>query len=180
MPNNSNHNKSNCFKTNSAMSWTFYIGNGLDFCALGFVFAFLTCRWSMGKLLNIKKSLMKRFLVHGSRRLTLYSYYCKHACPSSVRPSLNFHTPTSPKTWREFDKSFRKQVFIVFYQVSVGVAVGNKDGRHDLWLADTCLYFSATADRIQRPRQEASTQRPLPSLSFSRRSENKDGRSGLW
>ena len=76
----------------------------------------------------------------------------------------------------------RKQYLNVLYQVCVFWAERKKqDGRPGLWLTETfwLLHWKRWTE-FNETWQEARSQRPLPSLCFSGRSEKQDGRPGLW
>ena len=110
-------------------------------------------------------------------------HYCDHAL-SVVRPSLTFHIFdfSSETTEHNSTKLDRKQDLNVLYQVCVFradwknkmAALASDWPRHFrplLW--NRWTEFNETW-------QEARSQRPLPSLCFSGRSEKQDGRPGLW
>ena len=117
-------------------------------------------------------------------------HYCDHALsvvrrPSSVRlSSLTFHIFdfSSETTERNLTKLYRQVDLNVLYQVCVFwddrknkmAALASDWLRHFRLLLWNCwMEFNETW-------QEARSQRPLPSLCFSGRSEKQDGRPGLW
>ena len=110
-------------------------------------------------------------------------HYCDHAL-SVVRPSLTFHifnffSETAEQNSTKLD---RKQHLNVLYQVCVFRAV-RKDKMAALasdWLRHFQLLLWNRWTEFNETWQEARSQRPLPSLCFSGRSEKQDGRSGLW
>ena len=119
-------------------------------------------------------------------------HYCDHALsvvrPSvvrpSVRPSLTFHIFdfSSEIAERNSTKLNRKQDLNVLYQVCVFRA-DRKIKMAALasdWLRHFRLLFWNCWTEFKETWQEARSQRPLPSLCFSGRSEKQDGRPGLW
>ena len=119
-------------------------------------------------------------------------HYCDHALsvvrPSVVRPSVrpsltlhifNFFPETAERNSTKLD---RKQDLNVLYQVCVfRVDRKNKMAAPGLWLAETFwLLLWNRWTEFNETWQEARSQRPLPSLCFSGRSEKQDGRPGLW
>ena len=121
-------------------------------------------------------------------------HYCDHALsvvrrpsvrPSSVRrPSLtlhifNFFSETAERNSTKLD---RKQDLNVLYQVCVFRA-DRKNKMAALasdWLRHFRLLLWNCWTKFNETWQEARSQRPLPSLCFSGRSEKQDGRPGLW
>ena len=116
-------------------------------------------------------------------------HYCDHALsvvhrPSSVRPSLTFHifdfsSETAEQNSMKLD---RKQDLNVLYQVCVFRA-DQKNKMAALasdWLRHFRLLLWNRWTEFNETWQEARSQRPLPSLCFSGRSEKQDGRPGLW
>ena len=121
-------------------------------------------------------------------------HYCDHALsvvrrpsvrPSSVRrPSLtlhifNFFSETAERNSTKLD---RKQDLNVLYQVCVFRA-DRKNKMAALasdWLRHFRLLLWNCWTEFNETWQEARSQRPLPSLCFSGRSEKQDGRPGLW
>ena len=110
-------------------------------------------------------------------------------CPSSVRPSsvrpwLTFHIFdfSSETTEQNSTKLDRKQDLNVLYQVFVFRA-DRKNKMAALasdWLRHFRLLLWNRWTEFNKTWQEARSQRPLPSLCFSGRSEKQDGRPGLW
>ena len=105
--------------------------------------------------------------------------------PSSVRPSsLTFHIFdfSSETTERNLTKLYKKVDLNVLYQVYVFRA-DRKNKMAALasdWLRHfRFLLWNRWMEFIETW-QEARSQRPLPSLCFSGRSEKQDGRPGLW
>ena len=123
------------------------------------------------------------FLVHLSRRLKCTIVIMR--CPSSVRPSsLTFHNFdfSSETTERNLTKLYRKVDLNVLYQVCVFRA-DRKNKMAALasdWLRHFRLLLWNRWMEFNETWQEARSQRPLPSLCFSGRSEKQDGRPGLW
>ena len=115
-------------------------------------------------------------------------HYCDHALsvvrPSVVRPSLtlhifNFFSETDERNSTKLD---RKQDLDVLYQVCVFWA-DRKNKMAALasdWLRHFRLLLWNRWTEFNETWQEARSQRPLPSLCFSGRSEKQDGRPGLW
>ena len=115
-------------------------------------------------------------------------HYCDHALsvvrPSVVLPSLTFHIFdfSSETAERNSMKLVRKQDLNVFYQVCVFWA----DQKNKMavlasdWLRHFRLLLWNRWTEFNETCQEARSQRPLPSLCFSGRSEKQDGRPGLW
>ena len=129
------------------------------------------------------------FLVHLSRRLkcTIVIIRCPSSVvrPSSVRPSVvNFHifdffSDTAEQNSTKLD---RKQDLNILYQVCVfradwknKMAAPSSDWLRHFWL----LLWNRWRE-FDETWQEARSQCALPSLCFSGRSENQDGRPGLW
>ena len=121
-------------------------------------------------------------------------HYCDHALsvvrrpsvrPSSVRPSsLTFHIFdfSSETTERNLTKLYRKVDLNMLYQVCVFWA-DRKNKMAALasdWLRHFRLLLWNRWTEFNETWQEARSQRPLPSLCFSGRSEKQDGRPGLW
>ena len=132
------------------------------------------------------------FLVHLSRRLKCTIVIIR--CPSSVvrpsvvrpsvRPSLTFHIFdfSSETAERNSTKLNRKQDLNVLYQVCV-FRTDRKNKMAALasdWLRHFRLLLWNHWMKFNETWQEARSQRPLPSLCFSGRSEKQDGRPGLW
>ena len=115
-------------------------------------------------------------------------HYCDHALsvvrPSVVLPSLTFHifdfsSETIEQNLRKLD---RKQELNILYQVCVFRA-DRKNKMAALasdWLRHFRLLLWNRRTEFNETWQEARSQRPLPSLSFSGRPEKQDGRPGLW
>ena len=129
-----------------------------------------------------------RFLAHLSRRLK-WAIVIAHR-PSSVRPSVvrrpsvNFHIFdfSSETTEQHSTKLDRKQDLNALYQVCVFRA-DRKNKMAALasdWLRHFRLLLWNHWTEFSETWQEARSQRPLPSLCFSSRSEKQDGRPGLW
>ena len=115
-------------------------------------------------------------------------HYCDHALSvvrPSVRPSsLTFHIFdfSSETTERNLTKLYRKVDLNVLYQICVFRAV-RKNKMAALasdWLRHYQLLLWNCWREFNETWQEARSQRPLPSLCFSGRSEKQDGRPGLW
>ena len=119
--------------------------------------------------------------------------YC-HSAPSVVRPSVrlssvrpsgvNFHIFdfSSETAKRNSTKLDRKQDLNALYQVCVFRA-DRKNTMAALasdWLRHFRLLLWNRWTEFNETLQEARSQRPLPSLCFSGRSEKQDGRPGLW
>ena len=116
-------------------------------------------------------------LVHLSRRLSV-------VCRPSVPSSLTFHIFdfSSETAERNSTKLDRKQDLNVLYQVCVFRA-DRKNKMAALasdWLRHFRLLLWNHWLEFNKTWQEARSQRPLPSLCFSGRSEKQDGSSGLW
>ena len=110
-------------------------------------------------------------------------HYCDHAS-SVVRPSLTFHIFDffSETAERNSTKLNRKQDLNVLYQVCVFRA-DRKNKMAALasdWLRHFRLLLWNHWTEFNETWQEARSQRPLPSLCFSGRSEKQDGCPGLW
>ena len=92
---------------------------------------------------------------------------------------FDFYSETAERNSTKLD---RKQDLNALYQVCVFRA----DRKNKIAaLASDCLRHILTfplkpLNGIQRKWQEARSQRPLPSLCFSGRSEKQNGRPGLW
>ena len=136
------------------------------------------------------------FLAHLSRRLK-WAIVIAHR-PSSVRPSVrpsgpsvvrrpsgvNFHIFDFSSETVEWNstKLDRKQDLKALYQVCVFRA-DRKNKMAALasdWLRHFRLLLWNRWTEFNETWQEARSQRPLPSLCFSGRSEKQDGRPGLW
>ena len=115
--------------------------------------------------------------------------YC-HSAPSVVRPSsvrpsgVNFHIFdfSSETTEQNSTKLDRKQDLNALYQVCVFWA-DRKNKMAALasdWLRHFRLLLWNRWTKFNETWQEARSQRLLPSLRFSGRSEKQDGRPGLW
>ena len=122
--------------------------------------------------------------MHLSRRLRCTIVIIR--CPSSVvRPSVvNFHIFdfSSETAEQNSTKLDRKQDLKVLYQVCVfradrknKMAAPSSDWLRHFWL----LLWNRWRE-FDETWQEARSQCALPSLCFSGRSENQDGRPGLW
>ena len=135
---------------------------------------------------------MRSFLVHMSRRLkcTIVITRCPSSVvhpsvrPSSVRPSLTFHIFdfSSETTEHNSTKLDRKQDLNVLYQVCVFRA-DRKNKMAALasdWLRHFRLLLWNRRTEFNKTWQEARSQRHLPSLCFSGRSEKQHGRPSLW
>ena len=132
------------------------------------------------------------FLAHLSRRLKwaiVIAHRPSSVRPSSVRPSVrpsgvNFHIFdfSSETAERNSTKLDRKQDLNALYQVCVFRA----DRKNKVaalasdWLRHFRLLLWNRWTEFNETWQEAISQRPLPSLCFSGRSEKQDGRPGLW
>ena len=139
----------------------------------------------MCSVLNIEIQL---FLVHLSRRLkcTIVITRCLSSvvCRPSVRhPSLTFHIFdfSSETAERNSTKLDRKQDLNILYQV----CVFRDDRKNKMaalasdWLRHFRLLLWNRWTEFNETWQDARSQRPLPSLCFSGRSEKQDGRPGL-
>ena len=115
--------------------------------------------------------------------------YC-HSAPSVVRPSVrrpssvNFHIFdfSSETVERNSTKLDRKQDLNALYQVCVFRA-DRKNKMAALasdWLRHFRLLLWNRRTEFNETWQEARSQRPLPILCFSGRSEKQDGSPGLW
>ena len=110
-------------------------------------------------------------------------HYCDNAL-SVIRPSLTFHIFdfSSETAERNSTKLDRKQDLNVLYQVCVFRA-DRKNKMAALasdWLRHFRLLLWNRRTEFNETWQEPRSQRPLPSLCFSCRSEKQDGRPGLW
>ena len=117
-------------------------------------------------------------------------HYCDHALsvvrhPSVRRPSVvNFHifdffSETAERNSKKLD---RKQDLNILYQVCVFRA-DRKNKMAALasdWLRHFWLLLWNRWTEFNKTWEEARSQRPLPSLCFSGRSEKQDGHPGLW
>ena len=120
--------------------------------------------------------------------------YC-HSAPSVVRPSVrpssvrrpssvNFHIFdfSSETTERNSTKLDRKQDLNALYQVCVFQA--DRKNKMAALASDWPRHFRLLLwnrwTEFNETWQEARSQRPLPSLCFSGRSEKQDGRPRLW
>ena len=136
---------------------------------------------SIWYVLSIKRNDL--FLVHLSRRLKCTIVITR--CPSSIcRPSLTFHIFdfSSETTEQNSTKLDRKQELNILYQVCVFRA-DRKNKMAALasdWLRHFRLLLWNRWTEFNETWKEARSQRPLPSLCFSGRSEKQDGRPGLW
>ena len=147
------------------------------YCKTSFFFSLLTLRKWVG------------FLVHLSRWLkcTIVIMRCRSSVrrPSVVRlSSLTFHIFdfSSETAERNSTKLDRKQDLNVLYKVCVFWA-DRKNKMAALasdWLRHFWLLLWNCWTELNETWQEARSQRPLPNLCFSGRSEKQDGRPGLW
>ena len=131
------------------------------------------------------------FLAHLSQRLKwaiVIAHRPSSVRPSvrrpSVRPSVNFHIFdfSSETAERNSTKLDRKHDLNALYQVCVFRA-DRKNKMAALasdWLRHFRLLLWNRWTEFNETWQEARSQRPLPSLCFSGRSEKQDGRPGLW
>ena len=131
---------------------------------------------------HFNKFIYPLVLVHLSQRLKCTIVITR--CPSSVRrPSLTFHMFgfSSETAERNSTKLDRKQDLNVLYQVCVFRA----DRKYKMatlasvWLRHFRLLLWNRRTEFNETRQEARSQRPLPSLCFSGRLEKQDGCTGL-
>ena len=104
--------------------------------------------------------------------------------PSVVRPSLTFHifNFSSETAEQNSTKLYRKQDLNILYQVCVFRA-HRKNKMAALatdWLTHFRLLLWNRWSEFNETWQEVRSQRPLPSLCFSGRSEKQDGHPGLW
>ena len=132
-------------------------------------------------------------------------HYCDHASSVVLPSSLTFHifdfsseafgsgsllssvrrpsvVVNSETTERNLTKLYRKVDLNVLYQVCVFRA-DRKNKMAALasdWLRHFGLLLWNRWAEFNKTWQEARSQRPLPSLCFSGRSEKQDGRPGLW
>ena len=136
------------------------------------------------------KSIEVFFLAHLSQRLK-WAIVIAHR-PSSVRPSVvvrrrpsvnfrifDFSSETAERNSTKLD---RKQDLNALYQVCVFRA-DRKNKMAALasdWLRHFRLLLWNRWTEFNETWQEARSQRPLPSLCFSGRTEKQDGRPGLW
>ena len=123
------------------------------------------------------------FLVHLSWRLKCTIVITR--CPSSVRLSVVNFSHFRLLLWnceQNSTKLDRKQDLNVLYQVCVFRA----DPKNKMaalasdWLRHFLLLLWNCWTEFNETWQEARSQRPVPSLCFSGRSEKQDGRPGLW
>ena len=119
--------------------------------------------------------------MHLSRRLKCTIVITRRP---SVRPSLTFHIfdLSSETTEQKSTKLDRKQELNILYQVCV-FRVDRKNKMASLasdWLRHFRLLLWNRLAEFNETWQEARSQRPLPSLCFSGRSEKQDGCPGLW
>ena len=92
---------------------------------------------------------------------------------------FDFFSETTERNWRKLD---RKQDLNVLYKFYVFRA-DRKNKMAALpsdWLRHFRLLLWNRWTKLNKTWQEARSQRPLPSLCFSGRSEKQDGRPGLW
>ena len=92
---------------------------------------------------------------------------------------FDFSSETAERNWTKLD---RKQDLNILYQVCVFWA-DRKNKMAALasdWLRHFRLLLWNRWTELNETWQEARSQRPLPSLCFSGRSEKQDGRPGLW
>ena len=117
-------------------------------------------------------------------------HYCDHVLsdvrrPSVVRPSsLTFHIFdfSSETAEQSLTKLYRKVDLNILYQVCVFRA-DRKNKMAALasdWLRHFQLLLWNRWIEFNKTWWKARSQRPLPSLCFSGRSEKQDGRPGLW
>ena len=114
-------------------------------------------------------------------------HYCDHALSvvrPSVCPSLTFHIFdfSSETTEQNSTKLDRKQELNILYQVCV-FRVDRKNKMAALasdWLRYFWLLLLNCWTEFNKTWQEARSQRLLPSLCFSGRSEKQDGRPSVW
>ena len=109
--------------------------------------------------------------------------YC-HSAPS-VRPpssSVNFHMFdfSSETAEQNSTKLDRKQDLNALYQVFQADRKNKMAALASDWLRHFRLLLWNRWTEFNETWQEARSQRPLPSLCFSGRSEKQDGRPGLW
>ena len=121
--------------------------------------------------------------MHLSRRLKCTIVITR--CPSSVRrPSSTFHIFdfSSETAERNSTKLDGKQDLNLLYQVCVFRA--DRQNKMAVLASDWLRHFRLRLwncwMEFNETWQEARSQRPLPSLCFSGRSEKQDGRPGLW
>ena len=110
-------------------------------------------------------------------------HYCDHAL-YVVRPSLTFHIFdfSSDTTEQNSTKLDRKQELNILYRVCVFRA-DRKNKMAALasdWLRHFLLLLWNDLTEFNETWQETRSQRPLPSLCFSGRSEKQDGRPSLF
>ena len=116
-------------------------------------------------------------------------HYCDHTLSvirrPSVRPSVvNFHIFdfSSETNEQNSTKLDRKQDLNILYQVCVFRANRKNEmaAPSSDWLRHFWLLLWIRWREFDETWQEARSQGPLPSLCFSGRSENQDGRHSLW
>ena len=168
--------------------WCHY--SNWPFAGVSLTTSYSVCRWTV----QFTKGLVffctpkvplcsSLFLVHLSRRLKCTIVITR--CPSSVRRSVvNFHIFDffSETAERNSTKLDRKQDLNVLYQVCVFRA-DRKNKMAALaseWLRHFRLLLWNRWTEFNETWQETRSQRLLPSLCFSGRSEKQDGRPGLW
>ena len=121
-----------------------------------------------------------KFLAHLSQRLE-WAIVIAHR-PSVRRKLFAFSTSFSETTEQNSRKLDRKQDLNPLYQVCV-FRVDRKNKMAALasdWLRHFRLLLWNCWMEFNETWQEARSQRPLPSLCFSGRSEKQDGRPSLW
>ena len=106
-------------------------------------------------------------------------HYCDHA--SSVVNFLHFRLLLWNR-WTEFNETREEARFNVLYQVCVFRA--DQKNKMAAWASDWLRHFRILLlnrwKEFNETWQKARSQRPLPSLCFSGRSEKQDGHPGLW
>ena len=149
------------------LKWTVQVW--LLYHHLNFIYWTFKCTWAEGSSALLWSRIVRRPSI---RR-------------PSVRPSsLTFHIFdfSSETTEWSSTKLDRKQDLNVLYQVCV-FRVDRKNKMAALasdWLRHFRLLLWNCWREFNETWQEARSQRPLPSLCFSGRSEKHDGRPGLW
>ena len=108
----------------------------------------------------------------------LWSYHWRNCCMLTCIPTA-YNAETAERNSTKLD---RKQDLNVLYQVCIFWA-DQKNKMAALasdWLRHFRLLLWNRWTELNKTWQEARSQRPLPSLCFSGRSEKQDGRPGLW
>ena len=135
------------------------------------------------KLLNgIQRNLTGRKISTSSTKFVFFGLIGKTRWPSWPLIGWDIFDFSSETAEQNSTKLDRKQDLNVFYQVFV-FRVDRKNKMAALasdWLSYFQLLLWHRWMACNETWQEARSQRPLPSLCFSGRSEKQDGRPGLW